>query len=127
MSNRAIRLEMCAAAAHEANRFYCEATGDASQVPWQQAPEWQRNSALAGVAGVLAGNGPRESHACWLAEKERSGWTFGPVKDPEKKQHPCMVPYDDLPDARKVKDRIFVNVVRVMASALFLEIAASNA
>lgn len=110
----------CAIAAHEANRAYCLAMGDTSQRPWEEAPEWQMQSALNGVDGVLAGNGPRESHESWLAEKERTGWKYGPVKDPEKKEHPCFVPYDELPPAQKAKDAVFVGVVRAMATALGL-------
>lgn len=114
------KLEACARAAHEANRAYCLTLGDTSQPAWENAPDWQRSSALEGVRGVLKGNGPRESHASWLREKMHTGWRFGPVKDPEKKEHPCFLPYDDLPEAQKKKDAIFVDVVRAMAAALGL-------
>jgi hypothetical protein len=40
------------------------------------------------------------------------------VKDPEKKQHPCMVPYADLPAAQRAKDALFLGTVRNMAAAL---------
>lgn len=36
-------IEACAHAAHEANRAYCAAIGDLSQVAWECAPEWQQN------------------------------------------------------------------------------------
>lgn len=118
ISNEAI-YEACARAAHEANRAYCIALGDMSQVPWHEAPDWQRKSCLVGVQGVLEkGNGPRESHESWLKEKEATGWKYGPVKDPEKKEHPCFVPYDELPAEQQVKDSIFTNTVRLLASAL---------
>ena len=73
-----------------------------------------------GVQGVLAGNGPRESHEGWLREKEANGWKYGPEKDPEKKEHPCFVPYDALPAAQKEKDAIFVTVVRAVGTPLRL-------
>jgi hypothetical protein len=110
--------EACARAAHEANRAYCLALGDTSQPSWEEAPDWQKSSAVNGVLGVIEGNGPRESHASWLREKEATGWKYGPVKDPEKKEHPCFVPYDELPEAQKMKDGIFVAVVIAMAMAL---------
>ena len=105
-------IEAAARAAHEANRAWCIAHGDISQPAWEDAPEWQKSSAMNGVQGVIDGNGPRESHACWLAEKEATGWKFGPVKDPEAKEHPCFVSYDELPPEQKAKDGIFVATVR---------------
>lgn len=116
--NTEVTIEACARAAHEANRAYCIAIGDASQVSWDEAPDWQRVSCRKGAAGVLAGNGPRESHAAWLKEKRETGWKYGPVKDPEKKEHPCFVAYDVLPESQKVKDSIFVATVRAVADAL---------
>ncbi len=115
-----IVIEACARAAHEANRAYCLAIGDASQPSWEDAPEWQRNSAMSGVQGVVAGNGPRESHEGWLREKAESGWSYGPIKDPATKTHPCFVPYDELPLEQKAKDEIFITVVRVVGTPLGL-------
>jgi hypothetical protein len=108
----------CAKAAHEMNRIYCEAHGDASQPRWSDAPVWQRTSAINGVLGALGGNTPEQSHESWLAEKAATGWKHGPVKDPEKKEHPCFVPYDQLPPEQQQKDCLFITTVRAMASAL---------
>jgi hypothetical protein len=91
---------------------------DLSQVHWEGAPDWQKESALKGIDGVLAGNGPRESHESWLAEKRATGWIWGPVKDSQKKEHPCFVPYDQLPPAQQVKDRLFVHTAREVLTAL---------
>lgn len=111
-------VERCAEAAHEANRIYCASMGDGSQVPWAEAPEWQRDSCRKGVAGALAGNTPEQSHECWLVEKLRTGWVYGPTKDPKNKMHPCMVPYAELPQEQRAKDAIFVAVVRAVAKGL---------
>ncbi len=110
--------EACAQAAHEMNRAYCVAIGDTSQVSWEEAPLWQRDSALNGVDGVFAGNGPKESHESWLAEKVATGWVYGVVKDAVAKTHHCMVPYADLPPEQRRKDLLFVSTVRNMAAAL---------
>jgi hypothetical protein len=103
---------------HEVNRAYCEALGDTSQVPWEQAPDWQRESALAGVNHTIdtCGAKPSDSHESWLAQKREDGWSYGPVKDPEKKEHPCFVPFDDLPPEQKAKDFIFQGVVRALTT-----------
>lgn len=97
---------------HELNRAYCDLLGDTSQPAWDQAPDWQKDSAIAGVEHALAGDrSPRQTHESWLAQKEADGWKYGPVKDAEKKEHPCFVPYDELPDAQKLKDTLFLAVV----------------
>lgn len=95
------------------------ALGDSSQPAWDDAPEWQRSSAINGVAGVLVkGNGPEQSHESWLAEMATTGWKYGPVKNPERKEHPCFVPYAELPPEQKAKDSVYVSVVRAVAAAL---------
>lgn len=111
-------VEACAQAAHEANRAYCLALGDVSQLPWESAPDWQKTSARNGVAGALAGNTPEQSHESWLAEKAATGWKYGPVKDAEKKEHPCFVPYAELPPEQRAKDELFLSTVRAVAKAL---------
>lgn len=112
------QIEACARAAHEANRAYCLAIGDTSQPSWDTAPDWQKSSAMNGVRGALDGNTPEQSHESWMREKLDNGWTFGPVKDPEKREHPCMVPYAELPPEQRAKDSIFLAVVRAVAAAM---------
>ena len=109
-------IEAAARAAHEANRAYCILIGDDTQVAWDDAPDWQKTSAKNGVKGVLKGDTPEQSHESWLLEKADTGWKYGPVKDSEKKEHPCFVPYLDLPAEQKNKDHIFVGVVRAVCS-----------
>lgn len=103
----------CARAAHDVNRTYCQQLGDNSQLPWCEAPDWQQRSAIAGAKAILENPNrtPQESHEGWLAQKQAEGWTWGPVKDAELKQHPCMLPYDELPPAQRAKDAIFIAVV----------------
>lgn len=121
-------LELAARTAHEANRHYCALIGDPTQRPWDEAAEWQRESARKGVQGVLDGNGPGDSHRSWLAEKEATGWIFGPVKDEAAKQHPCMVSFDKLSPEQQFKDHLFVFVVQgVLAAAANAAIDAHNA
>ncbi|WP_085033927.1 RyR domain-containing protein [Ensifer aridi] len=106
--------ESIARICHEANRAYCAALGDHSQPAWDDAPEWQRKSAVTGVQFIRSNPDapPSASHDSWLAEKERDGWKHGPVKDADKKEHPCFVPYDALPIEQKAKDYIFGAIVR---------------
>lgn len=99
---------------HEVNRAYCAALGDHSQPAWGDAPEWQRSSAIKGVEFTIANPDapPSASHDSWLKEKLDAGWKYGPAKNPERKEHPCCVSYDDLPLEQKVKDYLFQAVVR---------------
>lgn len=99
---------------HEANRAYCLTIGDDSQAPWDEAPGWQCESAVKGVEGILSGAivKPEQSHEGWLAEKARTGWKYGPVKNAETKEHPCFVPYGELPPEQQVKDAIFFAIVK---------------
>lgn len=98
---------------HEANRAYCKTLGDNSQNPWDDSPEWQQQSAINGVRFHLENPfaTPSASHESWLAEKQATGWTYGEVKDPHKKEHPCFVPFDQLPKAQQAKDKLFKGIV----------------
>lgn len=110
--------EQIAKIAHEVNRAYCEALGDMSQSSWEDAPDWQKSSAIKGVE-FHANNpdaGPDNSHNEWLKEKEANGWKFGPAKDEVKKEHPCFIPYDELPTEQKAKDFLFRAVVHQLAA-----------
>ncbi len=102
--------------AHETNRAYCETIGDFSQPSWHNAPDWQKESALNGVKFHMENPdaGCSASHESWLKEKLETGWKYGTVKNPEKKEHPCCVEYNDLPADQTVKDALFVGVVRAM-------------
>ena len=107
--------EAIARVAHEVNRAYCASLGDLSQPAWEDAPEWQRSSARMGVDLHTMGDfGPEASHNSWLKQKLDEGWKFGPVKDPEKKEHPCIVPFADLPREQQAKDFIFMAVVHAL-------------
>lgn len=44
-------------------------------------------------------------HEVWAKNRMCEGWTYGPVRDDEKKETPCMVPYEDLPESEKEYDR----------------------
>lgn len=101
---------------HEANRAYCLTLGDASQPPWADAPQWQKQSAVMGVNAALDNpdQTPELSHRGWSAQKLADGWKYGPVKDPEKKEHPCLVEYHELPENQRRKDALFLAVVRAL-------------
>jgi hypothetical protein len=112
--------EQVAHVAHEVNKAYCESIGDLSQPSWENAPDWQKKSALAGVEFHLnnPGASPAASHESWLKQKEEDGWKYGPVKDADKKEHPCFVPFEQLPMQQRAKDYLFRQVIHSLSPYL---------
>lgn len=106
-------LEQIAETCHEVNKAYCESIGDNSQPSWSGAPDWQKESARNGVKFHISNPdaAPEDSHKNWMKSKEDEGWTFGYVKDASKKEHPCLVPYKQLPKEQQTKDALFISVV----------------
>ncbi len=122
-----MNIEQIAGIAHETNRIYCESIGDTSQPVWANAPQWQRDSCIHGVEFHLKAHERGEtppasaSHDSWLKEKDRAGWSYGPIKDAEKKQHPCFVPYEELPIEQRMKDYLFSAIVSAFIQAHAVE------
>lgn len=56
---------------------------------------------LSALTEMLAEN----THDIWSAGRIKEGWTFGEKRDDTKKEHPCLVPYDQLPESEKLYDR----------------------
>lgn len=106
---------------HEVNKAFCETQGDFSQTSWEDAPDWQKDSAINGVKFHIANPdaSPSASHDSWLKEKIDTGWKYGIVKDVEKKEHPCCVPFEDLPMFQQVKDELFSSVVNCTKKLLY--------
>ena len=47
----------------------------------------------------------RNVHEVWSQTRINDGWTYGPERNDAQKKHPCLVPYDDLPESEKEYDR----------------------
>jgi|SRR5205807_495410 len=113
-----LSIEKIAEVCHEANRAYCRALGDNSQPHWDDAPEWQKASAINGVTNILNGQitSPRMSHESWMEQKKKEGWIYGTVKNVDTKEHPCMLPYNELPPEQRVKDTLFFFTTEILAN-----------
>jgi ryanodine receptor 2 len=57
---------------------------------------------LMNLTEVLAAN----THEQWAVQRIADGWSFGPTRDDARREHPCLVPYDQLPESEKKFDRI---------------------
>lgn len=107
--------EQIARVCHEANRAWQTVTGDPAPSPtWDQAPDWQRNSAVEGVAAAIDGQTPEQLHLSWVNSKLADGWRYGTTKNSEAKTHPCLVAYDQLPEEQRIKDDLFHAIVRAL-------------
>ena len=111
-----MKTESIAKVVHELNRAYCYMLGDESQVAWEDAPDWQKESTLQGVEHLLQNPdlSAEEMHENWMEVKEKDGWSYGVVKIPELKEHPCMLPYSELPIEQQRKDIFFSTIVKAM-------------
>ena len=110
-------LVITAQVVHEAIRAYQTALGEAAAPPWEKAEDWQREATIAGIKFRLENPDAPSSaqHEQWMQEKRDSGWVFGAVKDAEKKTHPMMIPYQELPLTEKRKDYLFSAVVSALS------------
>lgn len=44
-------------------------------------------------------------HEIWAETRISQGWTYGPERKDAEKKHPCLIPYEELPEEEKVYDR----------------------
>ncbi|MDX6588636.1 MAG: hypothetical protein QOI31_3109 [Solirubrobacterales bacterium] len=116
--------------------------GNLSLVAWDELPEPLRQSSRRYAEGVkskldaigakaVVGDGQpfkfteeelemlaRFEHDRWAGDLARDGWVPGPVKDPERKEHPLLVGWDELSEAEREKDRDAVrNIPAVLRDA----------
>jgi class 3 adenylate cyclase/tetratricopeptide (TPR) repeat protein len=59
-------------------------------------------------------------HDRWVAERKRNGWTYAPIRDNARKHHPLLVPWGELQETEKEKDRATIrNLPRLVEKAGF--------
>jgi len=61
-------------------------------------------------------------HVRWMNEKINDGWKYGPVRNDEKKIHPSLIPWDELPENDKEINRNFVRKLPHILARVDLEI-----
>lgn len=119
----AMTSEQIASIVHQANRRLQHIQGDPNpSEDWDdETPELQR-TCIEGVEQALLGAGPEELHAAWVEHLKEHGWTWGPVKDRELKQHPCLCPYAQLPANQQLKDALFLAIVGTLTQDLPMQL-----
>ena len=92
------------------------------RVGWEIMPmaDWDEPlfAFTAGEMETLA----EEEHLRWMGERTASGWTFGETRDDERKRHPSLVPWPDLPETEKDKDRYAIQALPMILSRVDLAI-----
>lgn len=109
----ALSKENVAKICHAANGALREILGEEPSPSWEDAPPEMRESGEKGIAFRIENPDatPERQHEKWMEHYIADGWIVGPVKDREKKEHPCLVPYSELPPEQRLKDAIYVAIV----------------
>lgn len=106
---------------YEANAVYCEILrGTLPLSPfWENAPDEIKASILSGVKYCMKENVscPEDMHNAWLVYKKNDGWKYGTEKDVDAKTHPNIVPYKQLHPEERMKDKLFLAIVKVCTEA----------
>ena len=48
----------------------------------------------------------KNAHDLWERQRVEDGWMYGEYRDDSKKLHPCLIAYQELPEAEKEYDRL---------------------
>jgi hypothetical protein len=111
--------EQIAQVCHTANRelqiIQADPTIPVSEL-WEVLDEETKRSAIDGVQFHLDNPDvtPEDSHNNWCEFKEENGWTYGPIKDETKKEHPLLVEYSELPESQQIKGSLFAAIVKAL-------------
>lgn len=47
----------------------------------------------------------RNVHEVWAQTRIQQGWIYGQTRNDTLKQHPCLIPYDELQDSEREYDK----------------------
>jgi serine phosphatase RsbU (regulator of sigma subunit) len=68
----------------------------------------------------------RVEHIRWCWNKILNGWIYGKIKDDRKKTHPSIIPYEDLSESEKEKDRELVRLIPALLQDIDFEVCPVN-
>ena len=75
-------------------------------MPYLPRPQNTDDIELSGALLELVEALAKDVHEQWAAARMKDGWRYGPARDDREKLHPCLVPYEELPESEKEYDRI---------------------
>ena len=102
-------VERVAEACHEALSQISISMGQEAYPRWEDTSEWMKQPVKDTIIDLIADPtlSPADVHNSWAKSKIRDGWVWGPEKSVEKKTHPCLVSYNELPQGERYKDVMF--------------------
>lgn len=112
-----ITAEDIARVTHAAQRELQIIQGDPKISPlWGQAPDYQIRESTAGVREILWNREltAERHHELWVIRMMADGWVYGAVKNWERKTHPNLLPFTELPAEQQLKNHVFIAIVRAM-------------
>lgn len=74
-------------------------------MPYQPEPIDTSGVELSSEITELLERLAQHNHDVWARQRLADGWRAGPVRNDDRKEHPCLVPYDELPESEKAYDR----------------------
>lgn len=60
---------------------------------------------LSDELNILVEQMAKNVHEVWAQSRMEQGWSYGPERNDTLKQHPCLIPYEELPEVEKAYDR----------------------
>jgi hypothetical protein len=104
-----------AAVCYAVNNAYRAAIGELTRITWGDLLPVDQESLIAGVKLAMKNTQtPEQQHNTWLDNKLADGWLFGKEEDLVGKKSPNMVPYIEISEIQKVKDHVFLAIVKSM-------------
>lgn len=105
-------IEEIARICHKAYLQYCQAIGDYSQAPWQEAPEWQRESAKVAVKYCL--ENPQSPaylvHNAWKEFMIQDGWKYSLFFNEQNKEHPWLTSFQELSQISQMRTELITAI-----------------
>ena len=111
--------EVIAKITHAVDRIIRASMGQ-TILPWDRheaglKTEWRAKiGALKGSDSIT----PQMRHESWAQDMIKAGWVQGDKVDHDKKTHPSICSYEDLPEQVHLLDEVFVAIVEVCSGAM---------
>ncbi|GBC62521.1 hypothetical protein DENIS_3493 [Desulfonema ishimotonii] len=111
-----ITVEQAARSFHQHLKAFRESLGDYTLPDWEETTKHNREMGVRFVRYTLANQSitPESHHEKWVANMAKRGWRHGNERNPDKKTHPCMVPWEDLPYHEQAKTVLMIATVNIL-------------